>query len=189
MFSIYTNQKQKMKKIFYLLSFLAISAFATSCEKAAAFLLPIEMPLDFSVSISQVVPGIQSTLGTSVVNYNLETEIRSKTSGELGADFIKQILVKDINIKLTNADATNNLGNFESLSFSFNNNGGAPVVIGPFAIPATANAQHTIQVTNSPNIRQFFTGNNVTFNISGKARSGTNKTLNADASATMIFDK
>lgn len=179
-----------MKKTFYVLSFVAIAAFITSCEKAAALLFqPFESPLNFSIAIDPVVPGVQSTLGSSVVSYNLDAEVRAATNDAVGADFIKQIYVNEIAINLNNADASNNLGTFETINISFTAAGTAPVEIGPFAIPASTNAQISIPVTNSPNLRPFFNGNNVSFTISGKARSATTKTLNAAVSATLKFDK
>ncbi len=179
-----------MKKAVYLLTILAMATGLTSCEKAAALIFkPFESPLNFSSSIPQAVPGVQATLGSSVISYNLDSEVKNATNNAFGADFIKQIFVNQIAINLNNGDAQNNLGNFESLSFSFSAAGVAPVVFGPFNIPANAGSQYTITIPSSANIRQFFNGADVTFNISGMARTGTTKSLSAAVSATLKFDK
>lgn len=179
-----------MKKPVLFLAAFAMAAVLPSCEKAAALLFKaFESPLNFSVALSPSAAGETKTLGSTVVTYNLDSEIKAATNNEFGADFITQMYVNQLAITLTNSNATNNLSNFESISIAVSSAGGTPVVMGPFAIPATATSTHTVTVTNSPNIRPYFNGQNVTFAVIGKTKTATTITLQANVGATIKFDK
>jgi hypothetical protein len=179
-----------MKKSNFLLSVLAISAVLVSCDKAAEILFKsFEAPINFNISMDPAVAGLQATLGTSTVNYNLDAEVKKATSDQFSGNIIKQMYIKTIDIKLTNADQANNLSNFETLTVKFGTNPSDTVVLGPFLIPSSAYANHTIPVPNCPNIRNYFNGANVSFVVSGKAKTSTNKVLNAAVTTTLTFDK
>jgi hypothetical protein len=179
-----------MKKTFFLMAIIAIVATLPSCEKAAALLFkPFESPLSFDLNIDPTPAGTSATLGTQTVSFNLNNEVSTATSGQFSGDFIKQIYVNEIAITLSNTDATNNLSNFESVSLQVSSGTSTPVVLGPFAVPAGATTSQTITVPNSPNIRQFFNGSNVTFALIGKTTTATTKPLAANVRATLKFDK
>ncbi|HEX8334392.1 MAG TPA: hypothetical protein VF622_17345 [Segetibacter sp.] len=179
-----------MKKQILLIAAFTIAAVLPSCEKAAGLLFqPFESPLNFNVALSSSAAGETKTLGSTVVSYNLDSEIKTATQNKFGADFITQMYINQIAISLTNSTQTNNLSNFESISLSVSSSGGTPVVLGPFAIPSTATTSHSVAVTNSPNIRPYFNGQNVTFSIIGKTKTATTITLQANVGATIKFDK
>lgn len=178
-----------MKKTFYVIA-VAISAIAfVSCDKLIEWAFKsYEANIEFQTNIDPVLAGVTGTLGTSTVSYNLDAEVRKNTENKVGADFITQMYVKNITITATNANATNNLSNFETMSIVLND-GSGPVTIGPFSIPNSNLTTISLPVTDSPNIRRFFNGSNVSFAIIGKARTETNIRLNIDVSSTIRFDK
>jgi hypothetical protein len=179
-----------MKKTFLFMAVMAIVATLPSCDKAAALLFkPFESPLSFDVNIAPTAAGTTTTLGTQTVAYNLNNEVSTATNGAFSGDFITQIYVNQIGITLSNTDATNNLSNFETVSLQVTSGTSTPVVLGPFTVPAGTTTTYTITATNSPNIRQYFSGANVTFALIGKTKTATTKTLAANVRATLKFDK
>jgi hypothetical protein len=179
-----------MKKLLFLSTCMIAVVGMSSCKKAAELLFkPFESPLNFDVNINPVAAGTQSNLGTTVVNYDLNAEIKSATDNQFDASFIGQMYINQVAISLTNADATNDLKNFESLSLTVSSGSGTPIILGPFPVPSTATTQFSFDVPNSPNIRPYFNGSNVTFVLSGKVKTATTKTLQAHIGATIKFDK
>lgn len=179
-----------MKKIFFAVTLAAMAFTYTSCDKVAEKLFqPFEQEIEFDFTIDPVLQGLEGSLGNSVISYNLDAEVRNVTSGAFGADFIKSMTITNIAISLNNADTDNNLSNFERFTVTMVSGAGNPVVMGPFPVPANANNELSIAVTNSPNIRQFFNGNQVTFAVTGLARKSTNKSLNATVATKIKFDK
>ena len=176
-----------MKKALFLASAFALSAILPSCDKAAELLFKaFESPLSFNVTLPPTAAG--EIRATNTVSYNLDAEIKAKTNNQFGADFVKAIYINQIAVTLNNSNATNNLSNFESISLAVSSNGGAPVVLGPFVVPATATTTHTFTVANSPNIRPYFNGQNVTFEVIGRTKTATTIPLQATVAATLKFD-
>jgi hypothetical protein len=180
-----------MKKSILFIAAFALTAILPSCEKAASLLFkPFESPLNFDVAIAPSSAGETKTSGSNVVSYDLDAKIKSATENRFGADFITQMYISQIAFSITNnTPPNNNLSNFESISLSVSSGGGTPVIIGPFVIPSTATNMHAVNVTNSPNIRSYFNGQNVTFALIAKTKTATTVTLNMNIGATIKFDK
>lgn len=179
-----------MKKTFLFLAVIGIAAVLPSCEKAKdALFKPFESPLNADVQISPSAVGNTANLGSTVVNYDLNAEVSKATSGAFDGSIITKMYINQIAISLSNADAANNLSNFESVNVEISSGPGAPIVLGPYPVPATVTSSHTITVENSPNIRPFFNGSTVTFALLGKTKTATTKTLNARIGATIKFDR
>jgi hypothetical protein len=179
-----------MKKTLSFLSLLAIATMFSSCDKVAEKLFKsFEAPINFDITMSPAPAGMQFNLGTTTVNYDVDAEVKKATSDQFDGSIITQMYVNKIEINVSNADVNNNLGNFETLSVTFGTNASNTVVLGPFAIPAGTVSSHTINVADCPNLRQYFNGSNVNFVVSGKAKTATNKVLQAAVTATLKFDK
>jgi hypothetical protein len=180
-----------MKKI-AIPALLAFSVLGfTSCDKAEKLLFqPFESPLNFDVAIDPVsnTTTLQS-LGSTTVSYNLDEEVSSNTGGELDGSVVGAMYLNEVAITLSNSDAANDLSNFESVTLSVGSGSTTPVVFGPFAIPEGATSAASFTVANSPDIKPFFSGSNVNFVLSGKAKTATTKTLQSSISATLKFDK
>lgn len=178
-----------MKKLIFLS--VALVLVMSSCEKAAKlFFKPFESPLNFNVTVNPVSnTSTQQELGSTTVSYNLDQVVKDETDDQFGADIIGSMYLNQIAITALDGNASNNLGNFESISLSLSNGSGTPVILGPFAVPSGTTNALTITVPDSPNIKPFFSGQNVNFVLLGKAKTATTQPLSLRVSATIKFDK
>ena len=180
-----------MKKLI-VLSAVTLSLISfSSCDKAEKLLFqPFESPLSVDVTIDPVTSTeVESSLGESTVNFNLDQEVKDATDGKVGGDVVGAMYIKEVAVTLLNPDEANNLSNFEYVSLSVKSGSSTPVVFGPFALTASNYDQASFMVASSPNIKQYFDGSNVQFELRGKAKNQTDVTLQSTVSATIKFDK
>lgn len=172
----------------------AVSLFAlifSSCDKIeGALFKPFESPLSFEVTI----PVISNTssevgMGQTNVQYNLDSVIRKNTGNVFGADIVGNMYIKDIGLELLDSDGSNNLSKFDYVKLSVSSGSSTPFLFGPYNVPAGSITNTIFSVSNSPNIKPFFSGATVTFSMTGKANTATTKTLRAKVSATLRFEK
>lgn len=179
-------------KTLTILSALALSVCTfSSCDKAEKLLFqPFESPLNFSVTVPVTSnTEIESSLGSSSVNFNLDEEVKSHTDGKVDGSVVGAMYINEVAINLQNGDQDNNLSNFEYVTLSVQSGNSVPVVFGPFEIQDGVTNSTSFEVKNSPNIKPFFNGANVIFSLRGKAKVATTKELNTQVSATLKFDK
>lgn len=180
-----------MKKL-AILSAITVSVLSfTSCDKAAKLLFqPFESPLTFNVTVPVVSTTTEElSLGSTNVSFNLDEEVKAHTDGKVDGSVVGAMYINEIAINLQNADEANNLSNFEYVTLSVTSGSATPVVFGPFEIQEGVTNSTTFAVVNSPNIKPFFSGENVQFTLRGKAVTETTKALDAQISATIKFDK
>lgn len=180
-----------MRKLSFLSVLVLSITLLASCDKVEKLLFqPFESPLNFDVPIDVVDNTTAETvLGGTTVSYNLNEEIKAETDGKLDGSVVNAMYLREVAIDLSNADAENNLGNFEYVKLAVWTGNSTPIVFGPFAITSTATNTATFTIPNSPNIKQFFTGSNVNFELRGKAHTATTKVLESNIGATIKFDK
>jgi hypothetical protein len=180
-----------MKKLI-LLSAITLSLISfSSCDKAEKLLFqPFESPLSVDVTIDPVTStDVESSLGESTVNFNLDQEVKDATNGKLDGGVVGAMYIKEVAVSLLNPDDANNLSNFEYVTLSVKSGNATPAVFGPYALTAGSYDQASFIVANSPNIKQYFSGSNVQFELRGKAKNQTDVTLQSTISATIKFDK
>lgn len=186
------NLRTFMKKVFLLLAIAACATFSfSSCQKLEEIIFqPFESPYTFEVTIP-VVTNTTSELpmGTTNVRFNLDSVIRANTGNVFGADIVGSMHISEIGITLLDSDASNNLSNFEYVKLGVATDGTTPVVIGPLNIPAGATTTTTFALGNGLNVKSLFSGANTRFELSGKAKTATTKTLKARISAIISFEK
>lgn len=180
-----------MKKVITLSALLLSVVFLNSCDKAAKLLFqPFESPLNFNVEIPAISTTTADTaMGSTVVNFNLDEEVKAQTDGKVDGSAVGAMYLNEVSINLQNADQENDLRNFEYVRLKVQSGSATPVEFGPFQIPSDAINSASFVVSNSPDIKPFFNGSNVTFSLSGKAKTATTKALNAQIGATIKFDK
>lgn len=180
-----------MKKRIGIFAAASIALCMTACEKVEkALFKPFESPLNFEVTI----PVISSTtaeqnMGQTQVRYNLDSVIKKNTENVFGADIVGAMYINQIGIQLLDNSAGNNLSNFDYVKLSVSTGGGTPAVLGPYNVPAGSTSNASFTVSNSPNIKPFFSGSTVTFTMNGKANKATTQALRARISATIRFEK
>lgn len=179
-----------MKRTALLFS-VALAIGSSSCEKAEKLLFqPFESPLNFNVSVAEVSnTEVETVLGETSVNFNLDQEVKDATEGRLDGDVVGAMYINEVAIDLQNADEANSLSNFDFVTLSVSSGSSTPVVFGPFEVPDGVTTSTVFAVQNSPNVKSFFSGQNVAFKLIGKANTATTKTLEAQVSATIKFDK
>lgn len=181
--------KMKMKKRILTLSLLS-SFFVigfSSCDKIKDKLFPaFDTSInDVSVSIPVTLAGAESS-SSATVSFNLDSTIKSYTSNAFGVNNLSSVKVKDVNVFLDNADALNDISNFETVTLKFSSNTNTtPAVVVNAAIPNTAAADITIPATDSPELKDYLKGNQLTYTIAGKARRSTTKVLHATVAVTL----
>jgi hypothetical protein len=179
-----------MKKFITLSAVTLVTLLFASCDKIEkALFKPFESPLSFEVTIPVITnTTAEVSMGQSDVRYNLDSVIRKNTENVFGADIVGAMYISQIGIQLLDNGASGNLNNFDYVKLYVASNG-TPAVFGPFSVPAGSTSSASFTVSNSPNIKPFFSGSTVTFSMSGKANKATTQTLRARVSATIKFEK
>jgi hypothetical protein len=181
-----------MKKTFLFMAVMAIVATLPSCDKVTeALFKPFDATIGFDASIQPTAVGASTTSVTTPVNFNLKDQVKASTGVDVNTDIITQAYLKQVDVTVNSpvGDAANNLTNFESVSIKIESPSTAAVVLGPYPVPSTATSFLSIQVANSPNIRQYFNASNVTFSLIAKAKTATTKTIAANIKATVNYQK
>lgn len=179
-----------MKKLF-VLSFIAITALLfASCDKVEQLLFqPFESPLNFEVTIPAIANTTsEAAMGGTNVSYNLEDEIRKNTENHFGAGIVGAMYISNVAITLLESENDNSLNNFEYIKLNVSN-GTNSAAFGPFNVPAGSLMAVTFPVSNSANIKPYFSGTSVNFNMTGKLKKATTRSLRARVSATIKFEK
>lgn len=183
-----------MKKLQFgfLISGLILITFS-SCRKIIAKVYggtDVVVP-EFQFILPQiyVVPQGEVALGSYSFYFNLDSTVKANTGGVFGANSVNSIKIKQITIKVTNPDAYDHLGNFDSarvtLQSSSNN---TPIELFHVGFPNSYLETYNYTTTNSPELLSYIKGNTITYNVFGKMRTPTNKPLGLAVDVTLRAD-
>lgn len=129
--------------------------------------------------------GVESS-SSNTISFNLDSIIKAYTENTFSIGNLSSVKVKDVTIFLVNADDLNNISNFETVSLSFfSNTNSTPAVVASAIIPNTPATSLNVPAVNSPELKEYLKGNQLTYTVTGKARKSTTKTLNATVSVTL----
>lgn len=180
-----------MKKIlFALFAVLIIIGGLSSCKKLAAAIFGgtnVVVP-DVQVTIPAIVVVSPSELGLGSYSYyfNLDSAVRANTAGIFGAKAVSSIKIKQMTITITNADQLNNLSNFESARVTLQSDvNNTPVEIFSKTFADTYAESVTSTPTNNPELLSYLKGSQIVYNMFGKNRRITTKTLNITVSVIL----
>ncbi|MEJ7680240.1 MAG: hypothetical protein WKG06_20775 [Segetibacter sp.] len=180
-----------MKKLFVPgLIVMIIVAGSLSCKK---IIKKIFEGIDADVPvISVTLPAIPIALPIEVPfppitqYFNLDSTVKANTGGAFGANDVSSIKIKQIVFDLSNADSLNNISNFESVRVTFFSNAITnPVQIASITFPDTYAAMYTYTPENSPELRPYLNGSQLTYNVYGKIRRMTTKELGLSINVTL----
>ncbi len=119
-------------------------------------------------------------------HFNLDSTVKANTGGAFGADDVSSIKVKQIVFDLSGADSLNNLSNFESARVTFSSNTDTNAVqIASIIFPDTYAVTYTYIPDNSPDLKPYLNGSNLTYNVYGKIRRITTKPLGLSIKVTL----
>jgi len=180
-----------MKKKFLTALAAASLIGMSSCNKVEKLLFkPFESPLNFDITIPVInSTSTETSMGSTTLSYNLDSLIKAKTNNSFDGSIIGSMYIQQIAVTITDpVDGNNSLSNFNYVKMNVSTNG-TPAVLGPFNVTPGAMIQDSYTVSNSPNIRPFFSGSAVNFSLVGQANKITTRPLHATISATVKFDK
>ncbi|HEX8357042.1 MAG TPA: hypothetical protein VF610_06515 [Segetibacter sp.] len=125
------------------------------------------------------VPPNEVPVGSFKQSFNLDSTIKAKTGGAFGVGDVSSVKLKKMVFTLSNADAANNLANFESARLTFSSNTNATAVpLASFSFPDTyADSQIFTADANTPELIGYLNGSELTYNVFGKLRRYTTKPL------------
>jgi hypothetical protein len=180
-----------MKKCF--LSFAALSILSlglSSCEKVKDALFPAFSTSGgaFVVNVPIVVnTSSEVSLGATTVHFNLDSTIKANTGGAFGLSNVDAVKIQDIMLDVLNDDATSNISNFESAKVTVTSSGNStPAIVASATIPDVDNA--VVIQGNGANLKPYLQSNEITYNVSGKARRATLKPLQLTLSITLRIE-
>lgn len=173
----------------FLFAIIIVFAGLMSCKKILAVFLGTDVTVpDFTVNVppAAFVTTMEIPIGSYSFHFNLDSSVRANTAGVFGANAVNSIKLKQITIKITNADSLNNIANFESarvtLQSNTNNN---PVELIAVSFADSYASGYTYTPTSNPELLSYAKGSTITYNIFGKMRRGTTKSLTMVLSVTL----
>ena len=170
---------------FFLASTLATGLF--SCDKVKNTLFPaFESEIGgVSVTLPVMLTGAEAS-NSKTITFSLDSTIKAYTQNAFSISQLGSVKVKDLSIMLTNNDALNDLSNFEAVTLKIASNANpTPAVVAIAAIPDMPASSLNITATNSPELKGYLTGNQLTYTLTAQARRTTTKPLQAAVMVTL----
>lgn len=172
-----------MKKLIF---FSLIILIGSSCKKTIQN--AVETFKGFDATLSTVefdlpaipfAPPIEVQLGQFPQHFDFDSLVKANTGGTFSAADIVSVKLKNMSVKVSNSDATNNLGNFESARFTFFSNAipSPAAEVASVSFPDAVADSINVIPTNPPELKGYLAGKELTYNVYGKMRRTTSKSL------------
>lgn len=180
-----------MKKIIgSVLLVVLIAAGVAGCKKIIKAVFPgldVDAPtITFTLPAIPFAPPNELHIATFKQHFNLDSVVKAQTNGAFGATDVASVQVKQITFNLSNADAQNNLANFESARFTFSSSSTSSVAeVANIQFPDTFADSYTYTSTNAPELISYLSGNELTYDVYGKLRRITTKPLTLTVKVTL----
>jgi hypothetical protein len=178
------------KTIVTLLLAAFVITVGSSCKKVVTSLFPgidVRIP-DVQVTIPPVivVPSTEMSLGSFSASFNLDSIIKASTNNVFNINDIGTVKVKQVAVTLQNGDNLNNLANFETARVAMtSSNNSTETNILTVNIPDATSNTITVNATDSPDLKQYLSGNRINYTVYGKLRRPTTKSLNMVIAVTV----
>lgn len=171
-----------MKKVIF---FSLIILVCTSCKKTIQDAVQTFQGFDATLSTVEFdlpavpfAPPIELKLGSFPQHFDFDSLVKANTSNTFSAADIVSVKLKNMSVKITNADATNNLGNFQSARFEFFSNGvTTPVEVANVTFPDAIADSINIVPVSPPELKGYLAGKELTYDVYGQLRRVTSKPL------------
>ena len=180
-----------MRKLLILLTSIFLLAAATSsCKKIVSAIFKgtdINVPaIQITIPVILAVTSNEISLGSFSQQINVDSIIKANTAGVFGINAVSSIKLKQASFSISNADALNNLSNFESARVMLQSNtNSSPVEIISINFPDTFSASNSYVPASSPELLPYLKGSNLTYNVFGKVRRITSKPINLLVQVTL----
>jgi hypothetical protein len=159
-----------------------------NCNQIKEKLLPtftVDIPeIKLAVPPLPKVVNKEIPVGALKTHINMDSAIRANTNGVFGASAVHFVKVKKVLIKATNADAKNNLSNFESARMTIYSDT-ASTEIANIKFPLTFTNSVTVTPEQSPDISNYLRGTTLAYNVYWKNRKVTKKFLKLTVTVTV----
>jgi hypothetical protein len=176
----------KLKPLYkYPIIFLSFCVILISCKKSAK-LVKVTVPVQMA-QISFTIPPSQTTTDTTITVYcNVDSIIRAYNSSFNGTN-IKSVAAVAVNISLSNADNTDNFGNFSSAEMQISSTENAAATTFAQVINNPTDYADVLNPTVIPSVelKNYFDATLFTFTFRSSIASSTFVAL--DATATINF--
>ncbi len=180
-----------MRKYFVII--LVVASGFTACKKIIDAIfngvdvkapeIRIEIP-----AIPFVCPGECPGISNST-KFNLDSSIRANTGGVFGAKDVRSIKIKEVQLTIPQANASNNLGNFQSARVVlYSDVVSTPVEIVNFTFDDVFAATKTLPVENSVELLPYLKGSELFYTMYGKLRRPTSIPLTFVTLVTLRVD-
>lgn len=157
-----------------------VSAISSCTEEVRKKLLPtfdVAVPgIKLSIPPIKFVSEKELPIGSLKTPLNLDSTIKANTHGTIGANSVTSVKVKQVTIKLLNADKNNNLSNFESARMKIYNDTSEAQIL-KLQFPTTYADSINVTPANHPEISAFLKGSSLAYNLYWKNRRTTSKYL------------
>ena len=180
-----------MKKLFIpVTAIIILFAGVSSCKKiVSTFFNGTDVtipPVSVTVQTILAVSATEQSFGSYSQQINLDSIVRANTAGVFGANAVSTIKIKQVTISLSNADALNNLSNFESARVTLNSNSN-PATADLFTVtfPDQNTTTFTFAPSTSTELLPYLKGNSITYTVYGKNRRITSKPLQMQVSVIL----
>lgn len=180
-----------MKKsvlILFFAAFICIVALS-SCNKIIKALFPA-----FDTEIGDVTLTIPATAAgmevstSNTITFNLDSTIKAYTQNAFSTEDLTSVKVKNAGIILINDDDLNDISNFDSISIKIaSNSNNTPAVIASVSVPDTRRTSFIIPVANSPELKGYLNGSQLTYTITSRTRRLTTKPLQMSLGVTLAL--
>ena len=171
-----------MKKVIF---FAFIILLGTSCKKTIQEAVQTFQGFDATLSTVEFdmpavpfAPPFEVQLGQFPQHFDFDSLVKANTAGTFSSADIVSVKLKNMSVKITNADATNNLGNFQSARFEFFSNAvPTPVEVANVTFLDAVSDSINVTPTNPPELKGYLAGKELTYKVFGQLRRTTSKSL------------
>jgi len=169
-----------MKNTILRLIVLILMIESCTCNEIKEKLLPtfnINIPqINLTVPPLPIVTEKEVPVGALKIRINMDSTIKANTAGAFGANAVHAVTIQNMIIKVLNADANNNLSNFETGRLRIYSDT-ASTDIAVIRFPTTYSDSISVTPTFSPDISNYLKRSNLSYNLFWKNRKTTTKFL------------
>ena len=183
----YTNKNMRRNLITLSALFIILLALSGCKKIAKAIFGGFDTSVDYQISVPiiPVVSPFELPVGQYLYKFNLDSVVKAQTAGIYNANDVKSIKAKQFNITITDADALNNIANFQSVRVTIHSNtNSTPAEL--FAVTFADTFASTFSTAgNNAELLSYLKGSDIVYTMYAKNRRITTKPLTIFLSVTI----
>jgi hypothetical protein len=176
----------KWMKTLLMLSIIVLASCNEEIKKKVLPTFAVNVPgIQLTIPAIKFVSDKELPVGALKAPLNLDSTLKANTSGTFGAASITSVRVKNITLRVTNADTLNHLGNFETARMKIYNDSSSAEILN-IKFPEYFTDSINIIPANQPEIVSFLKGKTLAYNLFWKNRKRTAKSLKLKVNITFV---